>query len=247
MSYTLQAIGKHWALTSLLTLAATHAMGLDDDKTIRILADFGELDGRGRLLPIPVEGGMALLIDDSYNASPAAMRAAFSKTAEVWESGDRKGRKLAALGNMLELGADTPSLHSNLGADIERAGFDKVFTAGEHMKHLHDALPQGLRAGHVAQAMQLLPLLEKELRAGDILLLKGSHGSKMYQLAKALSDKASTSDAGKKTCCITCSYRLPGEFGPFNLFRYLTFRSGGAVFTALLLSFLFRAQKLSAG
>ncbi len=168
MDYTLKAVGRHWAMTSLLTLAVTHALGLDDEKTARALAEFGELEGRGRIVPLAVAGGEALLIDDSYNASPAAMRAAIAKTAEEWESGGRKGRKLAALGDMLELGGEAPALHAGLAADIERSGFDGVFTSGELMQHLHDALPQAMRAGHVAQAMQLLPLIQKELRAGDV-------------------------------------------------------------------------------
>lgn len=198
MQYTLKAVGRHWALTSLLTLAATHALGLDDEKTAAALAQFGELDGRGKVVKIPVAGGDVIVIDDSYNASPAAMRAAFAKTHEVWEGAGRKGRKFAALGNMLELGQDAVSLHTGLLPDIEKAAFDGVFTAGDLMKHLHDGLPTGVRAGHVAAAMQLLPLLEKKLKAGDVLLVKGSHGSKMYELAKALLDKASPQTAGHK-------------------------------------------------
>jgi UDP-N-acetylmuramoyl-tripeptide--D-alanyl-D-alanine ligase len=198
LNYSLKAVGRHWALTSLLTLAATHALGLDDEKTAKALAQFGELDGRGSLVKIPVAGGEAIIIDDSYNASPAAMRAAFAKTQEVWEGQGRKGRKYAALGNMLELGQDAISLHTGLVPDIESNSFDAVFTAGDLMKHLHDTLPSGMRAGHVALAMQLLPLLEKKLKAGDVLLVKGSHGSKMYELAKALTDKASPQSAGHK-------------------------------------------------
>ncbi|MDE3016292.1 MAG: UDP-N-acetylmuramoyl-tripeptide--D-alanyl-D-alanine ligase [Pseudomonadota bacterium] len=183
LSYALAAMGRHWAATSLLTLAATHALGLDDEKTAGALAGFSEPEGRGRVLSLA--GGITL-VDDSYNASPPAMRAAFAKTAELWENSGRKGRKLAALGDMLELGKDAPSLHVGLAADIVQSGFDGVFTAGALMQHLHKALPQRLRAGHTAEAIQLLPLLSKELQAGDILLVKGSHGSGMHNLAKAL-------------------------------------------------------------
>lgn len=190
ISYGLKAVGRHWALTSLLTLGVINALGLDIDKTAKALAAFGELAGRGQVVRIPVDGGEAILIDDSYNASPAAMRAAFAKTAEVWEGSGRKGRKLAALGNMLELGRDAPLLHSGLAPDIERHGFDGVFTAGDLMQQLHDALPSAMSAGHTAQAMQLLPLIRKKLKPGDILLVKGSHGSRMYELARALMDKA---------------------------------------------------------
>ena len=189
MSYGLGAVGRHWALTSLLTLAVCHALGLDDVKTSEHLATFGELEGRGQIVPITVAGGKAYLIDDSYNASPAAMFAAFSKTQELWEGLGRKGRKLAALGNMLELGTEGPSLHASLAPDLQDKKFDRVFTAGDLMKQVHDGIPAGMRAGQVAQAAALMPLIEKELRAGDILLVKGSHGSKMYELAKLVKDK----------------------------------------------------------
>lgn len=190
LRYTLQAVGRQWATASLLTLAVTHAFGLDDEETAAALADFSELEGRGQVLSIAVNGGHALLIDDSYNASPASMRAAFAKTAEVWESGGRRGRKLAALGNMLELGPDAPKLHAGLAADLQQAEFDGVFTAGEWMRHLHDALPEAMRAEHVGTAAELLPILQQQLRAGDILLVKGSHGSKIYALATQLMSAA---------------------------------------------------------
>jgi UDP-N-acetylmuramoyl-tripeptide--D-alanyl-D-alanine ligase len=182
-------------MTSLLVLAVTNALGLDDGKTAAVLSGFTELEGRGHVVVLPVKGGQVLLVDDSYNASPAAMRAAFSKTAEIWEQNGRKGRKLAALGNMLELGSNSSDLHRGLADDIAKHGFDSVYTAGDLMMHLREALPEKKRAEHAAKAMDLLAALQKDLRAGDILLVKGSHGSKMYELAKALRDKASPSAA----------------------------------------------------
>ena len=114
------------------------------------------------------------------------MRAAFAKTIEVWESKGRKGRKLAALGDMLELGPQAPELHSGLAADLDRLGFDGVFTAGNMMKYLCDALPSARRTEHTEQAMGLLPVLLGQLQNDDVLLVKGSHGSKMYELVDAL-------------------------------------------------------------
>jgi UDP-N-acetylmuramoyl-tripeptide--D-alanyl-D-alanine ligase len=186
LHYTLKAVGRHWAMLSLITLAVTQAFSLDDEVTIKALAGFSEVDGRGRVIIIPVMDGQTYLIDDSYNASPAAMRAAFAKTVEVWEGKQRKGRKIAVLGNMLELGADSAALHAELAHDIEDCYFDAVFTAGEWMKYLHDTLPLSLRAGHVAQAKDLLAPLQMALRDGDIVLVKGSHGSKMYELVESL-------------------------------------------------------------
>jgi UDP-N-acetylmuramoyl-tripeptide--D-alanyl-D-alanine ligase len=186
INYTLGAIGKHWALTSVMILAITHALELDDAVTARALAGFRELEGRGRLTPIHAGCGAAILIDDSYNASPAAMKAAFAKTSEVWEAAGKKGRRLAALGDMLELGSEAPALHAGLAKDLQAHHFDAVYTAGAAMQHLHDALPSAMRAGHVAQARELPPLLINDLRPGDVLLVKGSHGSKMYEVAQIL-------------------------------------------------------------
>jgi len=182
LEYTMKAIGKHWAMTSLLVLATAQALELDVEKTAAALATFDEVEGRGRVIPV----GEFLLIDDSYNASPASMRAAFAKTTEVWKALGGKGRKIAALGNMLELGADSAKLHASLAADLQQNGFDLVFTAGDFMKHLHDTLPKTMRSAHVAKAAELLPLLQSALKPDDVLLVKGSHGSKMYELAAML-------------------------------------------------------------
>ncbi len=184
LHYTLSAIGQHWATTSLFALACAHAFGLDIKKSAGALAGFREPEGRGRTVPIPVNGGVAALIDDSYNASPASMRAAFAKAVEVWETLGKKGRLLAALGDMLELGAQAPAMHASLADDMR--AFTAIYTAGSHMQALHDALPQSQRAAHVKTAYDLLPLLRKDLRDGDVLLLKGSHGSRMYELAQTL-------------------------------------------------------------
>jgi len=186
VSYVLGAIGKHWAMTSLFTLAVAHALGLDAKKSAEALAGFNEPEGRGKSIRIRVADGEALLIDDSYNASPASMRAAFAKTAELWEASGRQGRKLAALGDMLELGKESKKLHQSLADQVQQCGFNLVFTAGKHMQTLHHSLPQALRGGHAENADGLLPLVQKTLRAGDLLLVKGSHGSKMYELAEAL-------------------------------------------------------------
>jgi len=186
VSYVLGAIGKHWAITSLFALAIAHALGLDVKKSAEALAGFNEPEGRGKSIRIRVTNGEALLIDDSYNASPASMRAAFAKTDELWQASGRQGRKLAALGDMLELGKESEKLHQSLADDIQKCGFNLVFTVGKHMQALHHALPQAIRGGHAENAPVLLALLQKTLRADDLLLVKGSHGSKMYELAEVL-------------------------------------------------------------
>ena len=189
ISYTLAALGRHWMMTSLLTLGVSHALGLELAKSAEALAKFQEPEGRGRLSLLPWNGGNILLIDDSYNASPAAMRSAFAKLNEAWEAAGKKGRKIAALGNMLELGEEAPGLHERLVGDALKSGINTVFTAGDLMHHLYEALPEDMRGGHAPSAAGLPAILSASLRPDDILLIKGSHGSKMYEIAAQLKAK----------------------------------------------------------
>ncbi len=183
ISYSLPVLGAHMAANSLLVLAAVHALGLDVQKSASALSAFEEPEGRGRIVNIRIGDKPVLLIDDSYNASPASMRAAFAKTQDVWAR-EGKGRKVAALGDMLELGDNAKKMHEELAASL--GGFDKIFTAGALMQHLHKVLPPAQQGGHVPTAKELLPILTQAAQAGDILLVKGSHGSKMYEIAQAL-------------------------------------------------------------
>lgn len=187
--YTLNATGKHFAISSLAVLLACSVLELPLMPALDALARYGEVEGRGKAIKLPLAGGgYATLIDDSYNASPVSMRAAFAKLDEVWQLQGKAGRKLAALGDMRELGDDAPMLHAALSDDVVRLKMDRVFTAGVLMKHLETALPAAQRGGHVMEAAQLLPILKKTLLQGDVLLVKGSHGSLMYQLAAALQE-----------------------------------------------------------
>jgi UDP-N-acetylmuramoyl-tripeptide--D-alanyl-D-alanine ligase len=96
------------------------------------------------------------------------------------------GRRLAALGDMLELGPAAPDLHAALAAPIREAGVDRVFTVGANMAYLYDALEPERRGGHVARAEALPELLMEALRPGDTLLVKGSLGSRMGLICQAL-------------------------------------------------------------
>ncbi|MEQ1705353.1 MAG: cyanophycin synthetase, partial [Rickettsiales bacterium] len=186
INYKLSAIGKHWAVISLSVLAVCSALGLNLKKSANALAEFSEVEGRGRVKKIKFSGADILLIDDSYNASPASMRAAFEKTNEVWQAQGGNGRKVAMLGDMLELGEASASLHSYLAENLIQQGFDKVYTAGSLMKNLHDALPEKVRGGHASSAADLLEIVR--LQNDDVVLIKGSHGSKMYEVAVILRD-----------------------------------------------------------
>jgi len=180
----LGAIGGHWAKTALMTFAASHALKLDHAKTARALKQYAEPPGRGRLSAIALKSGEATLIDDSYNASPASMKSAFAKTQEVWEALGERGRKVAVLGDMLELGAQEIQFHVQLAEELQKYDFSVVHTSGARMKYLYDALPSSMRGEHVADPMQLEGLLVSRLAPGDVVLIKGSHGSHLYQLAE---------------------------------------------------------------
>ncbi|WP_332837807.1 glutamate ligase domain-containing protein, partial [Neoroseomonas rubea] len=137
------------------------------------LAAFGAPAGRGRRSRIAVPGGDALLIDDSYNASPPSIRAGLAVLAA-----QRAERRLAALGDMRELGEAAPEIHASLAPDAA-AACDLVFTCGEMMGHLHRALPEGKRGAHLPDSAALAPVLKAALRPGDAVLVKGSLGSRM--------------------------------------------------------------------
>lgn len=184
--YALSATGKHFATASLSVLLACDVWDLPLAASVRALAEYSEVEGRGKTMPLEISGGKAWLVDDSYNASPVSMRAAFSKLDELWQMQGKKGRKLLALGDMRELGDGAPAMHAALADDIIALAFDKVFTVGALMQYLYSALPSEMRSTHVMEAAQLLPLLQKSLQADDLLLIKGSHGSLMYQLAASL-------------------------------------------------------------
>jgi UDP-N-acetylmuramoyl-tripeptide--D-alanyl-D-alanine ligase len=165
-------------------------MGLDMKKTASALAGFHEVSGRGNVTEIKVNGGSALLVNDSYNASPASMGAAFVKTAELWEARGKKGRKIALLGDMLELGESADLLHAGLADKLIEQGFDSVYTAGGLMESLHNALPPHLRAGHAQGAAELLQVVAGKIGGNDVVLVKGSHGSKLYEVAAMLENMA---------------------------------------------------------
>ena len=177
---TLAAPGRHVALNACAVLAAVAALGLAPRVAAAALPAFGAPAGRGRRVSIAVAGGTALLIDDSYNASPPSVRAGLDVLAA-----QPAARRIAALGDMRELGAEAAAMHAGLATDVA-AACDLVFTCGEMMGHLHAALPPAKRGAHAADSAVLAPLLRAALRPGDAVLVKGSLGSRMAVVVDAL-------------------------------------------------------------
>ena len=176
--------GRHWVSNCLAVLAAADAAGADLDRAALALARLSPLDGRGRRHRVDLSDGAFLVIDESYNASPVAVRAAIETLAAA-EIG-AGGRRIAVLGDMLELGDAAPKLHAGLATDLAAAGIDLVFTAGPNMAHLHEALPPGRRGGHAPTSADLVAGVCAVVGPGDVVLVKGSLGSRMRPIVDAL-------------------------------------------------------------
>lgn len=184
IDYTIGSAGKHWVMNSLAVLAAVSAAGGDVKAAASALANLAPLAGRGERHRIAIAGGHFTLIDESYNASPASMRAAFAVLGSTQpEDG---GRRIAVLGDMLELGTESQKLHASLAQPLIEAKMDLVFTLGDEMRALDDALPAAKRGGHAANVDALAGLLGQHLHNGDVVTVKGSHGSKVYELVASL-------------------------------------------------------------
>lgn len=184
VQYRIGTAGRHWAMNSLAVLAAAKAVGADLDRAAAALAAMTPPKGRGERHVVRVGGGSFELIDDSYNANPTSVRAALAVLAGA--APGPGGRRIAVLGDMRELGPDADALHAGLAPDIAAAGVDLVFTCGPHMARLAETLPAHHRAGHAPASDGLKPLLRGVIRAGDVVLVKGSLGSRMAPVVAAL-------------------------------------------------------------
>jgi len=193
VTYKLGAPGRHWVLNSLAVLAACVLAGADLALAALALSGFKPAIGRGARVSLQVPGGKALLIDESYNANPASMAAAIALLGQA-PLGAR-GRRIAVLGDMLELGAQGPELHRGLAAAIAGAKVDLVFCAGPLMRSLWEALPSAARGGYAESAAALEASVLGALRAGDAVMVKGSLGSRMGPIVKALERRFPQRDA----------------------------------------------------
>jgi len=184
VTYKLGAPGKHLVLNSLAVLAAATLAGADLALAALALNHLQPATGRGVRATLRVPGGSALLIDESYNANPASMAAAIALLGQTPLGAH--GRRVAVLGDMLELGTQGPALHRALAEPIEAAAVDLVFCSGPLMHALWEALPSGRRGGYAETAAALEPAVLTAIRDGDAVMVKGSLGSKMGPIVKAL-------------------------------------------------------------
>ncbi len=175
VAFILAAPGAHMAMDAVAALAVCDALGLDPVRAAAALEGWSPVPGRGQQRRL----GDIVLLDESYNASSASIRAALGVLRAM------PGRRVAVLGDMLELGGFGPAEHAGL-ADAVAADADLLYACGPLMRHLFDAVPAGHRAVHAPDAAALAPLVAAAVRPGDAVLVKGSLGSRMRLVVERL-------------------------------------------------------------
>jgi len=175
--FKLSVPARHLALNAVAALAAAEAAGADATEAALALARWRPAPGRGvreRLLLDPVDNLAVELIDDAFNANPASVAAALEVLADAAPTG--AGRRIAVLGDMLELGPAGPAFHAEVADHPAMDRIDAVHTVGPLMDHLRRALPPAKRGRHADSARDMARSLPRGLRAGDVVLVKGSKG-----------------------------------------------------------------------
>jgi UDP-N-acetylmuramoyl-tripeptide--D-alanyl-D-alanine ligase len=195
LRYHMAAPGRHLALNSVAVLAAAFAFDLDLDQALPAFGALQALKGRGKREQLHIAGGELELIDESYNASPASVRAALNLLGALPTAFG--GRRIAVLGDMRELGAAAPQLHRDLAPDLAAAKIDHAFLVGPHMKGLYDLLPDVMKGAHRSASDEMVKPLLAALQPGDTVLIKGSLGTRMAPLVEAV--RALDQGAPKKT------------------------------------------------
>ena len=182
LDFQILQTGFHWGLNSMAVLLMLEALDVGLDDGLAALGAFEPLVGRGAEARVCVAGGAFTLIDESYNANPISMGSAIATL------GARKAasRRIVALTDMLELGPDADAFHADIASLLDAASIDLVFCAGPLMKSLWDALPPTRRGGYAETASDLAPQLAQAVQVGDVVMVKGSNGSKAGLIVQAL-------------------------------------------------------------
>jgi UDP-N-acetylmuramoyl-tripeptide--D-alanyl-D-alanine ligase len=183
LRYPLAQTAAHWGPMSLCALMLLEALEVDRDVALAALGALEPLAGRGAVRSATLAGGGAFtLVDESYNASPVSVAAALENLGRQAAS----GRRIAVLTDMLELGPDSPDRHAGLAEEVDHAGVDVVFCAGDLMRHLFDAVPARRRGAWAPSAEALIPTVREAISPGDVVMVKGSKASHAWKIAAAL-------------------------------------------------------------
>lgn len=184
VTYRIGSPGRHIVLNSLGVLAVAEALGADLALTALAFADVKPPSGRGARITLGTEGRALTLIDESYNANPASMRAALDLLGQA-EIGFR-GRRIAILGDMLELGPDAPALHEGLSKAVIDNRVDRLYACGPMMRGLFQSVSIEHRGAYAPESESLIADVVSDLRPGDVVMVKGSLGSRMAKIVDAL-------------------------------------------------------------
>jgi UDP-N-acetylmuramyl pentapeptide synthase len=184
ITYDVGAPGKHLVVNSLGVLAAVKAAGGNVKLAAAALQDWKAPVGRGAQHRLKVGEDSAVLIDETFNANPTSMRAALATLASVRPHGN--GRKIAVIGDMLELGEISKDAHRELLQPILETKVDQIFAAGNYMRFLWDDIPADLKGAYAPDAISLEQNLIEAVQPGDVVMIKGSKGSKLGPLVDAL-------------------------------------------------------------
>tara|TARA_B100001750_G_scaffold246003_1_gene267094 strand:- start:946 stop:2388 length:1443 start_codon:yes stop_codon:yes gene_type:complete len=186
VSYHLNIAGKHIAINSLSALLAVKLADLNIQDAAKALETIHPIEGRGarQKLYWGDRNNPVILIDESYNASPVAVKAALQVLAMMNPTGN--GRRIAVLGDMRELGKRSQELHENLAQPLQESNVDLVYTCGENMESLYRKIPEHMQGATTATSDELAAIIVSTLQPGDIVLVKGSLGTKMKVIVDSL-------------------------------------------------------------
>jgi UDP-N-acetylmuramoyl-tripeptide--D-alanyl-D-alanine ligase len=187
LRYKLGTVGAHIAVNSLAVIAVLDALNLPLPSSTKPLAGITPPVGRGARTVLKAGDGSILLIDESYNANPASMRAAIAVLGAV--SRANYPRRVAVLGDMLELGDGAVGYHLGLADALAASEADVVFTCGPNMGKLFETLPEKRRGAWASDSSALIPHVVDALKPGDVVMVKGSLGSRMAPIVAAIKAK----------------------------------------------------------
>ena len=180
LTYSLNFMGTHFALNSLAVLAAIDAVGASVDQAVQDIQTLLPLQGRGQTQTVLVDGKEIHLIDDAYNANPLSL------AASIRVLGARKGRKVAVIGDMLELGEKSYEMHLDILQELEQNNIDKLYAVGPTMSQVFDLASPNIQGEKALSALDLVDVLKRDLQEGDWVLFKASHGTGLDPLIRKL-------------------------------------------------------------
>jgi UDP-N-acetylmuramoyl-tripeptide--D-alanyl-D-alanine ligase len=203
----IQSEGKHFLVNALAVIAAAHALGADRALSLMGLSAWYPPAGRGTreaLIIGKAQPGETLdLIDDAFNANPTSLAAALEVLAQATPKNGigrvSRGRRVAILGDMLELGPDELAMHRGMAEERAMRQIDIVHCAGPRMRALYDALPEEQRGLWFETADELASRAGRLIDSGDVVLVKGSKGSYIARVVDAirkLGQRAATEQEG---------------------------------------------------